>query len=345
MGAGLIDDSSPGAGLIDDSMPGPGLIDDSTPRRMGPCDKFAAPWGRDSNVGSARRPYRTTQRLVRALARDNTVGCLRRGVYRGDVTISRSHVTLRSRRGERATIVGRLRIEDSANFVTVTQLRLDGGTSGGLPSPSVYGDDALFRRVDVTNRHTEICFLLGSSERGRAYRASIVQSRIHGCGELPPTNLDHGIYVARAMGTRIVGNLIYDNADRGIKLGPDAQRSLVRGNVIDGNGTGITFSGDEDSASSDNVVEHNVIANSRTRWNVESFFPSMTGSGNLAAGNCVWASNPDDYYRSNGGIESNPDGFSATDNVVAEPRYADRNANDFRLPADSPCRAQLEAGG
>jgi parallel beta-helix repeat protein len=323
---------------------GAGLVDNSTPRRLAPCDKFAAPWGKDSSTGSARRPYRTAQRLVRSLARGNAVGCLRRGVYRGDVTISRSRVTLRSRPGERATIVGRMRIEDSANFVTVTRLRLDGRNSSGLPSPSVYGDDALFRRVNVTNGHTEICFLLGSSERGRAYRTSIVQSRIHDCGELPPTNLDHGIYVARAMGTRIVGNLIYDNADRGIKLGPDAQRSLVRRNIIDGNGTGITFSGDEASASSDNVVEHNVIANSQTRWNVESFFPSMLGSGNLATGNCVWASNPDDYYRSNGGIENPPDGFSAADNVVARPRYADRDATDFDLPAGSPCRAQLEAG-
>ena len=325
------------------ALTGAGLIDDPTPRRLAPCDKFAAPWGRDSHVGSARRPYRSTQRLVRALGQRNRVGCLRRGVYRGDVTMSRSHVTLRSQPGERATIVGRLRIEDSANFVTVTRLRLDGRNSSGLPSPSVYGDDALFRRVDVTNRHTEICFLLGSSERGRAYRTAIVQSRIHDCGELPPTNLDHGIYAARTEGARMVGNLIYDNADRGIKLGPDAQRTLVRRNIIDGNGTGITFSGDEGSASSDNIVEHNVIANSQTRWNVESYFPSTTGSGNLAVGNCVWASNPRDYYRGDGGVES-PDGFSVADNVVAEPRYADRDGDDFRLPAGSQCRRQLEEG-
>src|SRR5918992_187054 len=112
--------------------------------------------------------------------------------------------------------------------------------------------------------------------------------------EEPPRRASHD---RRAPADRGLGKLRdADTAEAGrqqLRRPSDAERSLVRGNIIDGNGTGITFSGDEDSASSDNVVEHNVIANSRTRWNVESFFPSTVGSGNLAAGNCVWASNPE----------------------------------------------------
>ena len=58
---------------------------------------------------------------------------------------------------------GRFRVKDSANFVTVESLDLDGRNSDNLPSPSVYGDDVTFKDNDVTNYHyTAICFLLGS---------------------------------------------------------------------------------------------------------------------------------------------------------------------------------------
>ena len=72
----------------------------------------------------------------------------------------------------------------------------------------------------------------------------IEHNRIHDCGVLPATNLDHGIYVAEADHTVIRRNLIYDNADRGVQLYPDADGTVVTGNVIDGNGEGVIFGGD-----------------------------------------------------------------------------------------------------
>ncbi len=94
-------------------------------------------------------------------------GCLRAGLYEQDVAIERggsagSPVTLSSYPGERATLRGRLRVKDSANFVTIEGLDLDGRhPADTLPSPSVYGNDVVFRDNDVTNYHTGICFLLG----------------------------------------------------------------------------------------------------------------------------------------------------------------------------------------
>ena len=38
-------------------------------------------------------------------------------------------------------------------------------------------------------------------------------------------------------------NWIYDNADRGVQLYPDADGTVVTGNVIDGNGEGVIFGG------------------------------------------------------------------------------------------------------
>ena len=133
------------------------------------CDKVAAPSGSDSAAGTAASPYRTAQKLADSLragtdrlpagrplraGRDDR----RRGGSAG------SPVTLTSYPGERAT---RARAAsgctDSANFVTVESLDLDGRDAANLPSPSVYGDDVVFRDNDVTDYHTGICFLLGSN--------------------------------------------------------------------------------------------------------------------------------------------------------------------------------------
>src|SRR5204862_424356 len=81
-------------------------------------------------------------------------------------------------------------------------------------------------------------------------------------GRLPRTELDHGIYAEHTNGVVISQNWIYDNADFGVHLYPGSQGTRVTGNVIDGNGMGVTFSGEERLASSGNLVDHNVISNS-----------------------------------------------------------------------------------
>jgi len=71
-------------------------------------------------------------------------------------------------------------------------------------------------------------------------------------------------------------NRFYDKADRGVQLFPDAQKTYVAGNVIDGNGQGVVFS----RVSSNNVVENNLISNPVVRYNIEDF--ELTGRGNVA---------------------------------------------------------------
>ena len=155
----------------------------------------------------------------------------------------------------------------------------------------------MFRDNDVTTGDTTICFLLGSKEYGRARRTVIERNRIHDCGELPPTNHHHGIYVEAAYGTRITGNWIYDNADRGVQLFPDAQRTYVARNVIDGNGEGVVFS----RKSANNVVENNAISNSVVRYNIEDY--ELSGTGNVARRNCLWSPRHPDKAGIQPGIE------------------------------------------
>ncbi len=165
----------------------------------------------------------------------------------------------------------------------VRRLYLDGGERPGTPSPVVNGRRILFVDNDVTNGHTEICFALGNPRFGVARDVTIQRNRIHDCGRLPATNLDQGVYVAVARGTRIVGNWIYENADQGIQLYPDARGTYVAGNVIDGNGEGIIFGGAARVAARDNLVQGNVISNSRIRNNVEWHFDGPVGQGNVVA--------------------------------------------------------------
>ena len=129
----------------------------------------------------------------------------------------------------------------------------------------------------------------------------------------------------------ITNNYIYDNADRGIQLYPDAQGTKIANNVIDGNGEGVLFSGDSGLASSNNVVTRNIVSNATVRYNVESWWPAgnPVGTGNVASDNCVW----------NGaqGNVADEVGFSASGNKAANPLYANRTTKDFRLQSGSPC--------
>ena len=275
------------------------------------------------------------QRLVDSLE-PGQVGCLHGGSYTGDFKVSTPGITLTRFASEHATVKGRFWIARGADGVTVEGLYLDGTNRDALPSPTVNADNATFRRNDVTNNHHSICFDLGHPQWGRADGARLELNRIHDCGRLPATNHDHGIYVAVASNTLIRGNWIYDNADYGIQLYPNAQNSRVVGNVIDGNGEGITFSGEYGVTSNGNVVEGNVIANSKVRNNVESWYPrgNPIGRGNVVRNNCIKGGV---YDHGNGGI-GDEWGFRVVDTIRTRASYANRAAEDFRLAPGSACR-------
>jgi parallel beta-helix repeat protein len=301
------------------------------------CNRFAATTGSDSAAGTSAAPYRTAQKLMDSLAAGET-GCLAAGTYNESLRVNHggqpgAPIQLTSAPGGQATLVGRLYVPQGSNDVVVSDLALDGRNASNLPSPTINADRVTFTRDDVTDGHTGICFSLGSVGWGTAHDVVLDANRIHDCGRLPygSTNHDHGIYVESARATVITNNYIYDNADRGIQLYPDAQGSTVTNNVIDGNGEGIIFSGDSGLASSNNVVRRNVISNSRVRYNVESWWPTgnPVGTGNLASDNCLWNGTQ--------GNVADQVGFSASNNVVANPAYADRSAANFTLSSGGAC--------
>jgi nitrous oxidase accessory protein NosD len=300
------------------------------------CSRVAAAGGSDSAAGTADAPFRTGQKLANAL-QPGQVGCVR-GTLTGDVTVVRPDITLTSEPGQRGRLVGKLWIAPEGPRATVRDLDLDGRrTTGIVIGPVVTGDDATFTGNDVTNAGAGICFIIGASGHDgdeRADRTRIEGNRIHDCGT--SNNHQHGIYVEHALDTRIVGNEIYDNADRGVQLYPYALSTTIAGNVIDGNGEGIAISGLGDRASSGTRVRGNLITNTRLRAGIESWFPDAKGTDNLVEGNC--------FAGARQAIDTSGGGFLARDNLFVDPQYVDRQAKDFRLRDGSPCAALLAAG-
>jgi hypothetical protein len=321
------------------------------------CELVASPSGSDAAAGTVTAPFQTAQKLVDSLQPGQT-GCLRAGTYEEDVTMRHggtagAPIVIRSYPGEIATLVGRLRLAPGADYTTVSDMTLVGLEHGHecskmCASPTVDADHTTFVRDDVTNEHADtICFLLGDSGGvyGTANYTTIEDDRIHDCGALPATNYDHGIYAEETYGSQIVDNLIYDNADRGIQLYPQAIATLIRGNVIDGNGEGVDFGASGQQSSNDNLVENNIISNSNVLYNVLSAYgPGDTpGTGNVVEDNCIGGGAYDNQANP-GGIRFDHTGFTLAGNILAVPSFFNRAHGDFSLAPNSPCRAITDGG-
>ena len=319
---------------------GAGLAFAATPSSASStCSFYAAPNGSDANSGTLSSPFATVEHLASALAPGQT-GCLAAGAtFVSNVSLSHGGqpgapiVLTSSDPANPATIKGRIVTFPGGDWITFTQLRLNGANAGALPSPTVGSDHVTFSNVDVTNEHTAICFdLINSTTWGVARYTTIDSSKVHGCGALPSTNQDHGIYISGYYAT-ITNNYIYDNADRGVQL-RGSQNGTIQHNVIDRNGEGVIFG---DQVTSNNDVSNNIVSNSNIRWNAESFWGSgPVGTGNSFHNNCVWASNSESYYDSQGGVDG-PDGFSTTANTIGNPLYVNAGAGNYAIPSGSPC--------
>jgi parallel beta-helix repeat protein len=303
------------------------------------CDRVASPTGSDSAVGTVAAPFKTGQKLASSLSSGQT-GCFRAGTFSGSTSVRVPNVTLTSYPGERATLVGYFAVTFQGSGDTVKNLNIDGRPA--IATPQISADNVTFSGNDVTNHNTAICFTVG----GAGYRPQntvIKNNNIHNCGKLPASNGDHGIYIADATGTIVRGNWIHNNADFGVHMYPNGDHSLVTGNVIDSNGEGVIFAGTGGQTSDYNVVEHNIITNSEVRQNVESYWGSgPVGVGNVARNNCIKGASDSYYATTNGsGIQSPRVGFTVRSNLIADPRYVNRAAGNYRLQPNSPCASIL----
>jgi hypothetical protein len=294
-----------------------------------PCTRTAAPGAPDA-----------FDKLVKSL-RPGETGCLRGGVYRENVDVTAhgapgAPITAQSYPGEWATFLGRLTTDQTSAYVTFQNMTFDGSAAPSdgnelKPSPTVHGESISFIGNEVTNRHTAICFAVGNEDFGRAPHVVIKRNRIHDCGQLPPTNHQHGIYLHSPCCAQVTDNWIYDNADTGVNLFPDADGNYIARNVMYGNGDNLSFAGRSKngvcSSSDDNIVERNVMSHPRVRDNITSWTPcGKHGSGNVLRQNCIWPA-----------TFEGPEGYSLVGNLYVEPQYVNAAAKDFRIVPGTPC--------
>jgi Right handed beta helix region len=301
-----------------------------------PCTYVASPTGSDVNPGTLAAPFETPQKLVSTLRAGQT-GCLRAGTYTQDVTFrsggtASARLRLMSYPGETATVVGRMYLAMGADYVTVRGLNIDGVNPLHRQSPMIDANYDKFIYDDITNDHTGICVGIGSPTWGWSTGTLFTHDRVHDCGVLPATNYNHGFYIGGATDTTIEWSMIYANADRGIQLYPEADYTTIDHNIIDGNGEGIIISGTDGVASSHTNVYDNILSNATQRHDVESWWPvgNPIGVGNIVHDNCVWGG-------AKGTIDTSGGGFTAWNNVTANPEFADAATHNYAISATSPC--------
>ena len=303
------------------------------------CDRVASPTGSDSAVGTVTAPFKTGEKLAGSLSSGQT-GCFRAGTFSGSISVRVPNVTLTSYPGERATLVGYFAVPPQGSGDTVKDLNIDGRPA--VATPQISADNVTFSGNDVTNHNTAICFTVGGA--GYRPRNTVIENNnIHDCGRLPAQNGDHGIYIDDATGTIVRGNWIHNNADFGVHMYPNGDHSLITGNIIDSNGEGVIFAGAGGQTSDYNTVKHNIITNSQVRQNVESYWGSgPVGVGDVVTNNCIKGAADPYYATQNGsGILSPRVGFTVRSNLIADPRYVNRAAGDYRLQRNSPCASIL----
>jgi len=310
------------------------------------CDLYAAPSGRNGGRGTAEKPFRTAQRLADAL-RPGQVGCLRSGTYKESwdgyvLDLDRGGkpgrtIRIRSAPRERARLVGTVHIPDEADHIVLSHLAFEG--TGAHNTIKIYSSAVILEDNDITNAgRGKSCLMLGNVSHDLVAAETIVRrNRFHDCGSTEHDNKDHAIYISNARATKILHNVFWNTAGYTIHMYPDSRDSRVAYNVIDGGSPsvrgGVIFAGDDDNASSGNVIEHNVVAYAETS-NITSDWNGPTGKGNVVRRNCLWSGKNRD-------IDDSQGGFVVAANLVAPPRFVNRAQHDYRLRNGSRCLGVL----
>jgi hypothetical protein len=294
------------------------------------CDRYASTSGSDGGTGTQEQPYRTVQALVTNLASGET-GCLAAGerFNEGFLQINRSDIALTSAPGERATIVGDTRIETvpgRVRNVELSGLNFTGG-SGTRPLFRIVADDIRLIGNDISNPGRTTCLNIAPLE---ARNIRIEGNFIHDCGPAV-SNTESGVGVDTGRNVTITDNYIFRNPARGVQLYPDANGTVIRNNVIDGNTDNVQFAGDSSRASRGNRVLNSLLSNASS-YNVTHNWDGPVGSDNVVSDSCLDGAN--------GNSHPTPTGWSfGSGNIFGAPQYTNRGAppGGYALVPGSVC--------
>jgi hypothetical protein len=316
------------------------------------CDKVAAPAGSDAHGdGSVANPYATVGKLDAALTPGQT-GCLETGTY-GSLTTdfyltssgtASGQITITSYPGQRAKLLGM--VDLLASYTTLSRLAIDGSNTlydapnsfnpcnQGQVSQSlqINGNGDVFEHNDY---YQSIAALrgngIGVGFNGPANNVIIRYNRIHDVGSCQA--FDHLIYLDSGNGAQIYDNWLYNDANGfGMQVYPHASGAHIFANVIDHVGSGFTVGGT--SATSNNVIDHNIVTNSTGLPNAGTkgqclgdYWETAPGTGNTF--------NRNDCFQNPDGVGS-ATAVSMVGNTTTDPRFVDPGTHNYVAKSTSP---------
>ena len=185
-----------------------------------------------------------------------------------------------------ATLAGRVRIFGDSHYFRLRGIAVEGHSADG-PAVTISGDHISVAGADVTNSPLNACIVVGDAATGGHHGPASTAMSFTAVGESGHDSHD-GVRLADADHAVVVHNHIYGAGSSAIELSPGAHDTTISHNVLDGNGRGIRFTGDEVSAASRNVVTENVITNSSPGYNLEHRWAGGEGGGgNTVSRNCL----------------------------------------------------------
>jgi hypothetical protein len=327
---------------------GPGL-----PALLPPSDGpafYVSLAGSDTNPGTLDAPWKSLQRAMNTL-RTGQKAYVRAGTYEtGAVFGSKADTytwsatcsaaapcSILAYPGEKPVLHGQVRI--TGGYLRLSGFIIEGPLSTDLASPSQRRANQVL--LDGAS-HVELSF---NEIRKNDYHAGvkvdgsaqvqILNNYIHDNGRFTishdprtgneVTETDHGIYwgSSSAGGNLIANNIIAHNRAKGVQLYPNGTYDVIlsQNTIVDNGNAGVIASGKTDRI----IVVGNVVA-----FNGKKQIRVRAGDGNRVERNLTYSPSG-----SLAGIE-NITSSRVTDNVIADPRFLNRPARDYRLTSQSP---------
>ena len=280
-----------------------------------------------------------------------------------------SHVTVRSAPSSWRSIRSRIWIDNTSSNVTLFGLTLDSNLYSGTANVAglaINANDVKLQRNLITNQYgvAGIC-ITNDADYGVANRTKIIANKIYDCGQ--DEVHDHGVYTNAMTDPVVTDNWIYENAGRGLQIGPSTNGGQYQRNVIADNCANPLGGTNDCSAneifwgsSSNNQVTNNTVAFPKVRWNLAGCdaptpgCPTWTGTGNTVNNSC--------YYTTVSGYSGNPSGSGISPGVdgkyanvdeatitVVDPQFIDRTTpahalRNYRIPNTNSCYSYQPSG-
>jgi pectate disaccharide-lyase len=306
--------------------------------------RYVSTTGSDAQAGTRAKPWRTIQNALDTLKPGETA-VVRAGVYRESLVMNRAGtasapITIRAYPGETAVVrpAGSgdmdypLRITSGAAY-----FRFQGFVVENAPLDTTvnvyvaaqdrpYPHDIEISRCEI-RRSTGTGLLVEPNSR----RVRVLGNVVHDNG-IGTVHQHQGIYFQGRDGV-IERNIVYGQPNGfGIQLRAGADRVLVASNTAVGNSlSGIVV---ENTATRVTVVNNISAYNGGSAINGYDSGEGSVLPGNVAHHNLGFGNESGDFVNADRPVID----FSGDSNVVANPRFVDRDAHDFHLRLGSPAR-------